>query len=174
MTKTIVLMNVNLGEVIRPLRFGDLLACTNEVIPKYKVIAEGKKATNTNATVERCHGYYDDTNWKQAFDKYFMPFLISFLELVLNILAEVFPTAIFFKVNNYPGRLFPKQYSANIRREPAGNLLFSGWKRPENTQYPDRILRPGIRLLRLIFFVILAVFVKAFSNRLVHHMTMQR
>ncbi|CAF1076510.1 unnamed protein product [Adineta ricciae] len=161
MTKTIVLMNVNLGEVIRPLRFGDLLACTNEVIPKYKVIAEG-------------HGYYDDTNWKQAFDKYFMPFLISFLELVLNILAEVFPTAIFFKVNNYPGRLFPKQYSANIRREPAGNLLFSGWKRPENTQYPDRILRPGIRLLRLIFFVILAVFVKAFSNRLVHHMTMQR
>ncbi|CAF0900745.1 unnamed protein product [Adineta ricciae] len=22
-----------------------------------------------------CHGNYDDTNWKQAFDKYFMPFL---------------------------------------------------------------------------------------------------
>ncbi|CAF1241263.1 unnamed protein product, partial [Adineta ricciae] len=40
MAKTIVLMNVNLGEVIRPLRFGDLLACTSEAIPKYKVIAE--------------------------------------------------------------------------------------------------------------------------------------
>ena len=44
MAKRIVLVNVNLGEVIQPLRSGDLFICANEVIPKYKVIAEGKKA----------------------------------------------------------------------------------------------------------------------------------
>ena len=31
-----------------------------------------------------------------------------------------------------PGRWFRNQYSTNIRRKPAGNLLFSGWKRLKN------------------------------------------
>lgn len=36
----------------------------------------------------------------------------------------------------HPERRFRKQYSANIRRKPVWNLLFSGWERPENVQNP--------------------------------------
>ena len=44
------------------------------------------------------------------------------------------------------GQWFRKQYSKNIRRKPAENLLFSGWKRPENAQNPAEKSCGHIRL----------------------------
>ena len=49
--------------------------------------------------------------------------------------------------DNFPGRWFRKQYFNDFRRKPAGYLLFSDWKRPENTPNPaekscDRIRFP--------------------------------
>ena len=46
----------------------------------------------------------------------------------------------------YLGRWFRKQYSINIQRKSAGNLLFSDWKRPENTENPSEKSCDRVRL----------------------------